>query len=155
MLLFLVSKLGGVPPFTPGDMELGEMAGGDLAVATAIEEEEEEEDAFIPAAVEYDPDAKPPMFKNRRCRLYGFVGICFIVAMVAVAVVVTQVSSGDEGFSGPTNAPTTLRESLGIEQQLLRYLAVDIWRIPIRSRIRHSTGASTMIPFKLIHMLRT
>ncbi|CAJ1952376.1 unnamed protein product [Cylindrotheca closterium] len=56
----------------------------DLAVA--IEVQEPEEDAFIPAAIEYDPDAKPPIYKHRRFRFYCAF-LFGLAAMVAVGVV--------------------------------------------------------------------
>lgn len=101
-----------------GDMEYGEI---NLAVATAIEEDDE--DMFIPAAVQYDPDAKPPMYKNRRFRLYGIAGIFFLIAVIVVAIVITQVAPS--GPSGPTMAPTSFRESLGIEQQIIEIFGSD------------------------------
>ena len=42
--------------------------GDSLAVAVAVAEDEDE--AFIPAAIEFDPDSKPPIYKNRRFRFY-------------------------------------------------------------------------------------
>ena len=98
-----------------GDMEYGDMQ-GELAVATAIEEEED--NSFIPAAVQFDPDAKPPLYKNRRVRLYGCVGLLFVVLVAVAAVVITQVAGKDDGPTGPTMAPTTQRDTLGIEEQL-------------------------------------
>lgn len=99
-----------------GDMEYGDMQ-GELAVATAIEEEED--NSFIPAAVEFDPDAKPPLYKNRRVRLFGCLGLLFVVAAAVAAVVITQVAGKDNGPTGPTMAPTTQRDVLGLEEQLV------------------------------------
>jgi Leucine rich repeat len=74
-----------------GDVEYGEFGGPTeqgLAVAFAVEEETE--DAFIPAAIEYDPDAKPPLIKNRRFRLYAFlVVIAVLVGTISAAVGIT------------------------------------------------------------------
>jgi hypothetical protein len=74
-----------------GDVEYGEFGGPTeqgLAVAFAVEEETE--DAFIPAAIEYDPDAKPPLIKNRRFRLYAFLAIvAVVVGTISAAVGIT------------------------------------------------------------------
>eukprot|EP00978_Attheya_sp_CCMP212_P007778 scaffold18109_cov54-Attheya_sp.AAC.5 len=98
---------------------------GGLAVAIAVEEED---DSFIPAAIQYDPDSKPPMFKNRRFRLYGLAGILLLVIIVVgVSIAISKNVSGKSkrnqqisfGASGvptfsPTIAPTTGREGEGL-----------------------------------------
>jgi hypothetical protein len=78
----------------------------------------------IPTVIEYDPDARPPIYKNRRFRLYaGFLGEILLLALVAGIVlgflsgsdkVVVLVDDGDT----PSLAPSTYRESLGIQDQL-------------------------------------
>mmetsp|Transcript_29042 Transcript_29042/g.41062 ORF Transcript_29042/g.41062 Transcript_29042/m.41062 type:complete len:404 (-) Transcript_29042:234-1445(-) len=50
-----------------------------LAVAVAISQEED--DAFIPAAIEYDPDSKPPLYKNRRFRFYFLLAVFFLITI--------------------------------------------------------------------------
>ena len=90
---------------------------GRLAVATAVKEAED--DAFIPAAVEYDPDAKPPMYRNRRFRLYGLLA-CSVLVLV-VATTIGLLSSGREVIvytEEPSQAPTSIRKGLGIQEQL-------------------------------------
>jgi hypothetical protein len=57
-----------------------------LAVAFAVTEEETE-DMFIPSAVEFDPDAKPPIYHNRRFRLYACLAIVVILAGTVASVV--------------------------------------------------------------------
>jgi hypothetical protein len=94
----------------------GQLVNG-LAVAFAVTEEED--DAFIPAAVEYDPDAKPPIYKNRRFRMYAFFA-CIVLVVVAVGAAVGVTVTKDDGYIAPTSAPTQLREGLGIEEQIER-----------------------------------
>jgi hypothetical protein len=94
----------------------GELVNG-LAVAFAVTEEED--DAFIPAAVEYDPDAKPPIYKNRRFRVYAFFAFVVLVVAVVGAVIGITVSK-DDGYIAPTSAPTQIREGLGLEEQIER-----------------------------------
>eukprot|EP00550_Attheya_septentrionalis_P000850 CAMPEP_0198291440 /NCGR_PEP_ID=MMETSP1449-20131203/8961_1 /TAXON_ID=420275 /ORGANISM="Attheya septentrionalis, Strain CCMP2084" /LENGTH=1144 /DNA_ID=CAMNT_0043990077 /DNA_START=34 /DNA_END=3468 /DNA_ORIENTATION=+ len=98
---------------------------GGLAVAIAVEEED---NTFIPAAIQYDPDSKPPIFKNRRFRLYGLAGILLLVIIVVgVSIAISKNVSGKSkrsqqvsvGASGeptfpPTMAPTTGREGEGL-----------------------------------------
>ena len=92
-----------------------------LAVAVAISPDEG--DAFIPAAVEYEPDAKPPIYKNRRFRLYAAAAVVlFIVIVVATAVGVTQSKSSE---TAPTFAPTSYRDSLGIQEHLLTVVGAE------------------------------
>lgn len=57
----------------------------DLAIA--IEVHEDDEDAYIPSAIEYDPEAKPPIYKNRRFRFYC--GCFFVFVAAAAAGIVT------------------------------------------------------------------
>lgn len=94
-----------------------------LAVAVAIEEEDDEK--YLVSAVEYDPDAKPTIFKNRRFRMYN--GLIAIVLLgLILGVVLGLVLGGDdkttfvdgEEEEDPTSAPTTFRESLGIEGEI-------------------------------------
>jgi hypothetical protein len=91
---------------------------GRLAVAVAVKDYEDE-DVFIPSAVEYDPDAKPPMYKNRRFRMYGLLGCILIIILLACAIgILTIQEKSDVVPQIPTNAPTCERCSIGIEEQL-------------------------------------
>ena len=99
------------------DAQFGGYAGGyDEGLAVAVAVEDDEEDAFIPAAIEYDPDAKPPIYKNRRFRLYSFLS-CIVVTVVAIAVSVSVTSNKPN--NDPTPAPTSYRETVGIQNQLV------------------------------------
>jgi hypothetical protein len=85
-----------------------------LAIAVAITDEEEH--LFIPEAIQYDPDAKPPIYKNRRVRFYSLIGCILLVSSVVGTVIFAML--GSEGTFKPTSAPTTLRENLGIQAQI-------------------------------------
>ena len=100
-----------------------------LAVARAVQdgdEEDPDEDAFLPSAIEYDPDAKPPLLKNRRFRLYG--GLACVLGLALIAGLVAFFVSGsdepkvivqaDGSENGPSPPPSTSREGLGIQSQL-------------------------------------
>lgn len=99
-----------------------------LAVATAIDASAE--DDYIYAAIEYDPDSKPPLHKNQRFRVYTALAFVVVISVVTVVVVyvtksakaaeVTDVEvlvNGDPTGS-PTGAPTTDREASGIREQV-------------------------------------
>jgi hypothetical protein len=97
--------------------QFGGYAGGfDEGLAIAVAVQDEEDDAFIPVGIEYDPDAKPPIYKNRRFRLYSVLS-CIVVTVVAVAVSVTVTKKKPN--NAPTPAPTSYRETLGIQEQLM------------------------------------
>lgn len=101
----------------------GQYPGGyDDGLAVAVAVEDDEEDAFIPAAIEYDPDAKPPIYKNRRFRLYGMLS-CILVTAVAVAVSVGVTLNKPN--NGPTLAPTSFRETIGIQEQLISVVGAE------------------------------
>lgn len=81
-------------------------------------------------AVEYDPDAKPPLHKNRRFRVYTYFAL-FLIFIVFVLVVVYITSMTKEAevkdniirlTSQPTpkatSPPTTFREAQGLIEQL-------------------------------------
>jgi hypothetical protein len=98
-----------------GDIEdLGDM--GDLAVATEIIEEETE-DAFIPSAIKYDAEAKPPIYKNRRFRLYSALTSSLLV--VVIVVVVGMIASKKAEDKHQANVPDPTEEKdLSIMAQL-------------------------------------
>jgi hypothetical protein len=99
------------------DAEFGGYAGGyDEGLAVAVAVQDDEEDAFIPAAIEYDPDAKPPIYKNRRFRLYSVLS-CIVVTVVAIGVSVGV--TRNKPNNAPTAAPTSFRETIGIQEQLI------------------------------------
>jgi len=104
-----------------------------LAVAMVINEEEmggqKEKEAMIASAVEYDPNSKPPLHKNRRFQLYGVICLLLLAAISAGAN--TAVGGGEEtivertiqgGALGPTNAPTMYLKPQ--EQLVYNFLAL-------------------------------
>eukprot|EP00980_Cylindrotheca_fusiformis_P013541 scaffold3450_cov114-Cylindrotheca_fusiformis.AAC.46 len=82
------NKMGYYPNCNKGKEKGGDVEDlrdtSDLAVATEVLEETE--DAFIPSAIEYDAEAKPPIYKNRRFRLYSALTACLVI-VVTVAMV--------------------------------------------------------------------
>lgn len=99
------------------DAQFGGYAGGfDEGLAVAVAVQDDEDDAFITVGIEYDPDAKPPIYKNRRFRLYSILS-CIVVTVVAVAVSVT--AAKNKPNNDPTPAPTSFRETVGIQEQLV------------------------------------
>jgi hypothetical protein len=103
--------------------------GNRLAVATAVKEYEDE-DVFIPAAVEYDPDAKPPIYKNRRFRMYGILGCILLILLAGCAIGILAIQKQQQLDSVsiqdiPTDAPTCERCSLGIEEKLELEVGLD------------------------------
>jgi hypothetical protein len=95
--------------------------GNKLAIAEPVRDDDD--DICIPAANEYDPDAKPPIYKNRRFRLYGCLGGILLLALVAGLFF--GLLSGSDKAAGllddgdtPSLAPSTYRESLGIQDQV-------------------------------------
>jgi hypothetical protein len=91
-----------------------------LAIAMPVEEDDE--NVFIPSAVEYDPDAKPPMYRNRRFRLYAFLAFfVLVVAAVGAGVGIAVGKDDDQGISRQV-----YRESLGIKELLERVVGADI-----------------------------
>ena len=91
----------------------------DNLLAVAREVEEAEEDTFIPAAVEFDPDAKPPIYKSRRFRIYGcLASLLLLVVILAIVIPTSVIKNGSNTSNDLTSAPTSYRESLGIKDQL-------------------------------------
>jgi hypothetical protein len=48
-------------------------------------------------ATEYDPDSKPPLYKNRRCRLYGLGGCCVFVGLLNMFVSISATNNNTKG----------------------------------------------------------
>lgn len=86
----------------------------DLAVAVAVDPED---DPFLPAAMEYDPDAKPKIYKSKRFKFATLVSILILISIsVGVGVSMSKnisdnqekpVIQQDEYVTkSPTNSPT-------------------------------------------------
>lgn len=114
------------PEQPEGGLEFGAVSDG-LAVAIEVNDEDSV-DEYIPSAVEYDPDAKPPIYKNRRFRLYAVLVSIVLIAIGAgtgVGVVMTK-----DDYNGPTMAPTSIREGLGIRQEVERAVGKEVLENP-------------------------
>lgn len=99
------------------EMEYGEYGGPhqtDLAVALAVDEEEGA-GTYLPAAVEYDPDAKPPLYRSYRFRLYTCVAIVTVVIGTIGAVLGILLTIDEEELQ-PLNIQ--YRETLGIRENI-------------------------------------
>uniref|UniRef100_A0A7S1VI90 L domain-like protein n=1 Tax=Grammatophora oceanica TaxID=210454 RepID=A0A7S1VI90_9STRA len=111
-----------------GGPGFGGIDDGALAVAVAIEEEET--DVFLPAAVEYDPDAKPPLHKNRRFRLYTIaISLLLIVVIVGAIVGIVASKSGGPATYAPTGAPSaapSTRADGEYSKQFVRAVGTDV-----------------------------
>ena len=117
-----------IPSSVPEDPEGGLFSEDGLAVAMAVDTAAEDE--FIYAAIEYDPDSKPPLHKNRRFRMYSCIALIIVLSVTVIVVVyITKSTKADEIVSlsvnytsppsrSPTAAPTTNREASGIKEQI-------------------------------------
>eukprot|EP00522_Entomoneis_paludosa_P001339 CAMPEP_0172474752 /NCGR_PEP_ID=MMETSP1065-20121228/69519_1 /TAXON_ID=265537 /ORGANISM="Amphiprora paludosa, Strain CCMP125" /LENGTH=972 /DNA_ID=CAMNT_0013232941 /DNA_START=767 /DNA_END=3685 /DNA_ORIENTATION=+ len=92
------------------DVEYGVYDPEDNGLAVALPVTDEEEDAYIQSAVEYDPDAKPPIYRRRRFRLYAFLAF-FALMAAAVGAVIGVVLSGNDD-SGETVEQDLQRERI-------------------------------------------
>jgi hypothetical protein len=96
-----------------------------LTVAAPIRESEVK---HLTSAVEYDPDTKPPIYRNRRFHWYS--GLCGVLFMGLIFGLVFGLILGDDKGTtiiedSATSAPTTYRESLGIQQSIELVLPSD------------------------------
>ena len=143
-----ISKLTGIPAESLGkvagskkdangvyvldDSDLEDQVGR-LAVAVAITEDDE--GVFIPAAIQYDPDAKPSIVRNRRFRLYSLLACTvLLVAVISLAVLLTQRNKeapqdagmdspvGDEAITEGSDRP----DAKGIIEQLERIVGKEV-----------------------------
>ncbi|KAL7540243.1 hypothetical protein ACHAXR_009966 [Thalassiosira sp. AJA248-18] len=101
---------------------------GGLAVATAVAPDDEPD--YVYNAIEYDPDAKPPLHRNRRFRVYTYFSLVLIAVMAVLVVVKITTAAKQEEIVyeeinhqnspslSPTSSPITDREASGILEQL-------------------------------------
>jgi hypothetical protein len=118
--------------YSHDDADLNDPA-GKLAVAIAVSEDDD--DVFIPAAIQYDPDSKPPMIRNRRCRLYSLLActlMLVVVAGMAVLLILQQTDDAQDAATdspvsdfGTTDAPTR-PDANGIIEQLERIVGSEV-----------------------------
>eukprot|EP00978_Attheya_sp_CCMP212_P006518 scaffold15022_cov50-Attheya_sp.AAC.2 len=83
---------------------------GDLAVAIAVNDED---NAFFPSAIEYDPNKKPPIYQNRRFRLYLGTG-CLLLIMIIVAVSFVVVKQFENTRNSDNSVGNQITESRSI-----------------------------------------
>jgi hypothetical protein len=97
---------------------MGDKSNG-LAVAVAVFEDESE-NVFIPSAVEYDPDAKPPVYKNQRFRVYGLLICTLLIIIAACTIGVLTILENNEIENDwiPTESPTCTRCTMDFIEQL-------------------------------------
>ena len=95
------------------DVEYGVYEPNEDGLAVAMPVMEDDEDVFIPSAVEYDPDAKPPLHRNRRFRLYAFLAFFALVACAVGATIGIVLSGNDDDSVEP-------REQVGIREAVAR-----------------------------------
>jgi len=100
-----------------------------LAVATAVDLDEDDPD-YLYEAIEYDPNSKPPLHKNRRFRTYtcfAFIIILIVISCLVVYIVsetrTTKIITVDVDYQAqptvsPSASPITDRERSGIILQL-------------------------------------
>ena len=124
----LEQKLGGETDHSQTDVEFGEDCATRLAVAVAVKEDDDHK--FIPAAIEYDPETKPPIYRNRRFRLYSLLACTLIAVMFAGVVGILSEKQKVNGNVGvPTQAPTQ-PGSNGIVEQLELIVGSEVLKDP-------------------------
>jgi hypothetical protein len=73
-----------------------------LAVAMAVDTTAE--DKFIYLAIEYDPNSKLPLHKNRRFRMYSCIALIIVLCVTVIVVVyITKSTKADEIVSLSVN----------------------------------------------------
>jgi hypothetical protein len=109
---------------------------GDDGLAVAIAISEDEDEMFLPAAVEFDPDAKPPLLKNRRFRLYIISATLIFVVVIIVLILGLVVFGGGSNASSsnaPTVSPLTKTFDAEYTQQFAAILGRDVADFPFDS----------------------
>ena len=112
-----------------------------LAVALAIDEEDEV-NIYRPSAVEYDPDAKPPTYKNRRFRLYAFLLVAATVIGTVGAVLSIILSN-----ENVTAVSIPYRDTIGIRETLAHFISEEYFddsRNPYRKALDWITYTDPM-----------
>jgi hypothetical protein len=107
------------------DLEFGVYENGPnhkgLAVAFAVNDEEE--DMYIPSAVEFDPDAKPSTYKNRRFRFYACLAIIVVIVGTITASVGITLTQGTG--TTPVEDIIPYRATLGIRETIERIVGSE------------------------------
>jgi hypothetical protein len=112
------------------DMEYGLMFGGynkedeftdeDVAIAIAVDDSYYENQGYYHRAIEYSPDAKPPIIRNRRFQFYILTAMVMILIcasiLIAVPLAIANRSTTSSFTDSPTQAPSTAVEGIYREQ---------------------------------------
>jgi hypothetical protein len=95
-------------------LEYGEFGGpSETGLAVAVAVEEDERDVYLPSAVEYDPDAKPPVYRNRRFRMYAYLALITVIVVTVGAVLgITLTNEGSPEI--PIRATVGIRENVAL-----------------------------------------
>ena len=108
------------------EVEYGVLSGGfhenfvddDCAIAVAVDDSYYDNQDYYHHAIEYNPDAKPPIIKNRRFQLYMILAILLLMAAsIGLAVPLALSNSSVSTYSdAPTAAPSSAVEGKYREQ---------------------------------------
>jgi hypothetical protein len=94
-------------------LEYGELGGlNEQGLAVAVAVEEEENDTFIPSAIQYDPDAKPPIYRNRRFRMYACLALSTLIIGTVGAVLGILLTDDEAPPEVPFRATLGIRENI-------------------------------------------
>ena len=99
--------------------EYGEEGADGLAIAVAVEEQDTE--TYLPSAIEFDPDTKPPMYRNRRFRLY----LCLMMAAAVVGTVGAALGIVLTAQDGLPPQTIPYRATIGIRENLARIVSLE------------------------------
>ena len=124
------------------DLEYGEYGTeGGLAVALAVEEDDT--NTYLPSAIEFDPDTKPPMYRNRRFRLY--VWLMLATAFVGIVGAVLGIVLTAQEIAPSESIP--YRATLGIRENLARIVSpeqLDDYNSPFKKALDWVTFSDPM-----------
>ena len=88
-------------------------------IAVAVEIKEDAEDSYIPSAVQYDPEAKPPIYKNRRFYIYGaMVSAILLVVILTVVGISLAKRNSSKAIDSTDTIPPPQTASQSIISQL-------------------------------------
>ena len=107
------------------DLEYGELVRDDnegLGLAVALAVEEDDANIYLPSAVEFDPDAKPPMHRNRRFRLY----VCLLIAAAVVGTVGAVLGIVLTAPEDQPQVSVPYRATIGIRENLERIVSPEL-----------------------------
>ena len=96
---------------------------------------------YLPSAVEYDPDAKPPTYQNRRFRLYTFLFISTVI-IGTIGAVLGILFTKDNGSVPST--PLPYRATIGIRETLVQLIPEEYFN-DVRNPYRQALDWITYI----------